>query len=191
MIKYKHYGNIFIAGVTHNKSISVEFINSIIDSFKFDYYLIELNNSNKDFIIKNNYRFSEFYNLLLDNKGLLNKKAKLIDMPIEDQIKIYDTKNKSIKYNNLSFFDAYLQFHMDKFFYYKIRDILQNDWKQIENKIKLGSPIYLIHNTQMIKREEYMKNKISEYFDSNKRILVVVGLNHFDIIEKHIHSLTN
>ena len=149
-----------IIGCIHNSIQTRKFISNILLKENYDYYLIELNKQNYDFIKKNNFHYSEFYDIITT---IPNSKVKLIDMNYEREISLYS--NSKNVYNDI------INYEYDKYILYKLFDEVY-DLNLIE-KLK----IYQCHIKQ---REDYMIKKIQEY--NKYKILILVGKYHYEYI---------
>lgn len=175
MIKYKNYGEkIILLGTVHNEKECLDYVKYLIRNKKFDYYLLELNYWNYNFILKNKFYFSEFYPIITD-KNIPFEKIKLIDMSIEQEL-------KNTEINDSNFFINYLNLKLDLFLYYKLKNSL-NDKDYLFQNSKIFNKIVIknINN-----REDYMINNIQKYIDH--KILIIVGQNHFHKIEQYLNK---
>jgi pheromone shutdown protein TraB len=153
--------NSYLIGCIHNSNESRNFIKKILNSKTFDYYLLELNKDNLNFIMNNNFHFSEFYQII---NTIHKAKIKLIDIDYKTELKHYNT---DILYQ-------YITHELAKYTFYYMHDMLEEDLMRYH-------PIY---NTHIKLREEYMLSQIRNYKD--KDILTVVGLYHFDYIYSNL-----
>jgi hypothetical protein len=188
IIKYTQYGknkNSLLVGVTHNHKKSLEFISSLFSNrgiikSPFDVNILELNIDNYFFLKKNKFVFSEFYPILKNSVS----KIELIDMKLEREIKnSYNSK--------VDLFNNYLQYNLDKFIYYKLRNALVQENLNFEIFLKKSvcpSIMKIIHEVHILKREEFMINRIKEISknEEHRNILIVIGISHFDNIKKHV-----
>ena len=82
--------NSVIIGTIHNYPESFNQVQIIMRKEKYDYYLIELNRDNFNFIKRNRVYFSEFYPVIT---GVIEKKIVLIDTSPEVSLKNYNNKS--------------------------------------------------------------------------------------------------
>jgi hypothetical protein len=182
MLKYKFikYGvdkYSLLVGIIHNNPKSKEFISKILNQRRneFDFYLIEMNFENFQFIKQNKIKFSEFYEF--SKLEIPKEKLIFIDMSFQRELKEYQIlirrKEKNPSYK---IFDDLISFKLEKFLYYKI--------KNINNQLRAEefSSIKDFHKIHIKLREHTMEQEIKRYW--NKNNLVVIGLNHFDEIHK-------
>lgn len=145
-----------LLGLYHNTAESREIVHYVLNNYSFNNFYVELNENNKNFILKNNFSNSEFYEILKrpnknkhSNEG---SRIKLIDISIEREISSFEilrrrinlanSNNKNKKKNelnncsgnqlNINIFDVYINFKLSKYIFYKI-------WNY--EKITLGSSI--------------------------------------------------
>ncbi len=178
MLKYKFikYGDAYslLIGTIHNCSKSKEFISFFLSQtqHKFDFYVLELNKNNFLFIKENKIKISEFFEFT--NENISKDKLVLIDMSLENQVKTYSgikIKNKISK----DIFVDFLSFKLEKFLYYKIKNI---DYRLSFNQFP---SVKYFHHSHIDCREDFMKQELKKL--NNKNNLIVVGINHFETIK--------
>jgi len=180
-IKYGVNAYTLILGTIHNNLKCKEFISKIFNhgENKFDFFLLELTYETFRFIKINKFIFSEFSEFTRNE--VPKEKLIFIDISLQREIKEYQKlirgKERSKSQN---FFDDLIAFKLEKFLYYKI--------KNINNQIKAEeySSIKNFYKIHIKLREDFMKQKIMNYM--NKNNLIIIGINHFDNIHKFITS---
>ncbi len=131
----KNKSNVLL-GVTHNSKESLEIINFLLKNYNFKKYLIELNVSNKNFILKNNFYHSEFFLILtkinfindtnnnkrrsLENFNVETESIKLMDTSLEIELKIFSKLKDNNFYDEKRFLINYLEYKISKYIFYKI-----------------------------------------------------------------------
>lgn len=177
--RFGKYNSILIGSV-HNNIKYTNFIDNLIKQESFDLYLLEINNENYHFIKTNDLYFSEFYPVIRDVE---NSKIVLIDTSKEELVNKY---NQLIHRND--FFNSYISFKYNKYYYHKLYNILRKDKNQ-EN-IKLAFEFYENHPFYLVFikfRELLMLNTILSF--SNRKLCVIVGRNHFKQLLVHLSNL--
>ena len=171
--------NSVIIGTIHNYPESFNQVQIIMRKEKYDYYLIELNRDNFNFIKRNRVYFSEFYPVIT---GVIEKKIVLIDTSPEVSLKNYNN-NKG----NYDLFEKYISYKYNKLYYLYINYIFKKH--KDESNIALLKSFYVDHHFTKIfikERELNMINMIKQY--SEYKICVIVGRNHFDIILNQVNK---
>jgi hypothetical protein len=182
-VKYFEFSKGLLAGVTHNKINSLEFISIVLDwerftKNSFDYYLLELNRDNYNFIEKNKLNISEFYHVI---KSRTKEKIVLFDMAVKTEVSLYKD------YTKRDFYIDYLNFKLDKFLYYKMRNYLAK-YNKVDSIFNYQTNYFLshFHFTHILKREEHFIEEIKKYLDQDKTLFIMVGTAHFEIIKNFI-----
>jgi hypothetical protein len=170
MVRIKSFGKqSILAGLTHNDSISKKFVDRIFKTEMFDYYLVELNLTNKAFIEKNKLYISEFYTLCIQADPM---KLKLIDMELKDEVGI--NSKRACKFE-----DTIISYELEKFIFFKLCNNINTLGSFSEDLQKFG-----FFNTHIVKREEYMLTQINKYIQN--KVLIIVGDYHFDYISTNL-----
>jgi hypothetical protein len=190
-VKYFEFSKGLLAGVTHNNIKSLQFISTVLDwedftKNPFDFYLLELSRDNYNFIQKNKLNISEFYHLINCRS---KDKIVLLDINLKNEVLLYKKDNRS------NYYLDFMSFKLDKFLYYKMRNYLAK-----LNKVDLifnhqtNNCLSYLHSTHILKREEHFINLIKSYLERDKKLFIMVGIAHFEIIKKFLkkHSeITN
>lgn len=173
--KYFQFSKGLLIGVTHNDKISTLFTTMALEweneiRNKFDFYLIELNKDNYNFIEKNKFENSEFYPII---SSVPRNKIVLLDIELK----------KEIGYEINSYPIDFVNYRLDKYLYYKMRNYLT---KINRNHIEItfnNSALSDFHSKHILKREQHFITEISEYITKDNRLLIIVGLSHFEKIK--------
>jgi pheromone shutdown protein TraB len=177
MIKYTRLRNgSRLIGTIHNHPLSFEYINSIVQLEKFDFYLLELNKDNYRFLLKNKISISEFYPIISRVK---KQQVKLIDVQEQKEIRYYCKNSKH-------FYDHYLNYRLNKFIFYKISNYFP-DISNIDGSLFSKSFLGNVYQSHIKYREKCMIEEIQKYLSC--KILIIVGLSHFDVIKNGLNIL--
>ena len=112
----KRFGknNSILIGSVHNNNNYTRFVNNLTKKETFDFFLLELNLQNYNFIKENDVYFSEFYPVI---KNVDQSKIVLIDESNEVLVDKYSeiTEKKD-------FFNSYISFKYNKYYYHILKD---------------------------------------------------------------------
>jgi hypothetical protein len=173
--KYKFGKNesSLLLGLVHNDKLSLDYVKMLLNEQNFEYFFVELNKENYNFIKKNKFFISEFYPIFTKSRNI-----ELIDLNLQKEIKyLYGTNNT---YENL------LQYKLDRMIYFKLRQILYH------NNLEEGLNYYNtkhFHLGHILYREAYMIQKIKSKLNPEIRNLILVGLSHFEPIKEVIINI--
>ncbi len=180
----KRFGkkNSILIGTVHNNINYTHFVDNLTKKETFDFFLIELNMQNLNFIKRNDVYFSEFYPVI---KNVEQSKIALIDASNEIMLD---------KYNEITmkkdFFNSYISFKYNRYYYHLMRNIIRNEQKQeIRDLLSNFYENHHFHNVFIKFRESLMLERILSF--SNYKVCVIVGRNHFHQIFVHLSNLNN
>ena len=188
--------NSIMIGVTHNHFKSKKLIVDTCSKINFDFILLELNQTNYNFIIKNNVFISEFYDLITKGLGSTTQfanKIKLIDFEISKEITIYDKIKQEFKSkreerfftkrDSFNFHNNYLFFKLHDSFFSYLNEFV---YDKVYTLQKLTNTFF--YEVHYRKREEHFLQEIKKYENNRNKILAVVGQYHFEQMENKLPS---
>jgi hypothetical protein len=190
--------NKFIIGLYHNNNDNIEIINFLLKNYKFKKYFLELNIDNRNFILRNNFKFSEYYTIL--NKFKFKEKEK--EKEIEKE-KASLKKNNNYNNNNaieLNLMDISLEKEIEIFHKIKLGKNIEKTNQIINNNINNNNNninFDIFDSLISFKFSKFIFYKIFNYNfeeiiynnninNNNEYSFIEKNLKNFDFFKSHI-----